>query len=402
MSLSLPITRQPPSTEHVPESAARGLQHPQLPLIDALPASPSLYSDDPDADDDESPRNTLQQFSHNKKMSPQRQSSAEQAPALPAKSARRASRMLEGIIITQKMPAKDQQPPLTAQSAPHDIYLSSEEDASSSADDFSDFEFESSTEEAQKAFTRRGSQEDTARVVSVVFSGKPSIVDLPRRSMSPSSSETSSRPPSRLRRTSTLPVIDRRISISSSPSAASVSSSITHPPRTSSMLPSRRLQKERPQFLSIDPFASKLEEDLNVPELKTPKTPTGMFKRTLSLVKKRSRPNLNTHLNNYHSSPSRDNLPSFMMPPNHMEQVREESLASESKPSTAPAPAPAPVSRPPVTYHEIVKLSMRRSQTTPMSPISPMSEPASPMTPNGTRQRLRNGFSSARRRSIRT
>ncbi|KPM34823.1 hypothetical protein AK830_g11748 [Neonectria ditissima] len=407
MSQSLSITRQPPSMEHASESAARGLQQSQLPLIDALPASPSLCSDDPDAEDDESPRNTLEKLSHNMTMPPQRQSSAEQAPALPVKSSRRASRMLDNIIITQKMPLEDQQPPLTAQSAPHDIYLSSEEDASSSADDFSDFEFESSTEEAQKTSTRRGSQEDTARVVSVVFSGKPSIVNLPRRSMSPSSSETSSRPPSRLRRTSTLPIIDRRVSISSSPSAFSVNSSITHPPRTSSMLPSRRLQKEKPQFLSIDPFASKPVQDQNVPELKTPKTPTGMFKRTLSLVKKRSRPSLNTHFNTNHSTLSRDSLPSFMMPSYHMEQVQEESPAPESKsaPVSAPAsaPAPAPVSRPPVTYHEIVKLSKRRAQTAPMSPMSPMSEPASPMTPNGTRQRLRNGFSSARRRSsIRT
>ncbi|KAF7543711.1 hypothetical protein G7Z17_g10521 [Cylindrodendrum hubeiense] len=328
-------------------------------------------------------------------MPPQRQSTAEQAPALPEKSARRASRMLDGLI-PHKLTTEDQQPPLTAQSAPHEVYLSSEEDASSSADDFSDFEFESSSEESQQSSTRRSSQEDTARVVSVVFSGKPSIVDLPRRSISPSSSETSSRPPSRLRRTSTLPIIDnRRSSISSSPSASSVRSSILHPPRTSSMLPSHRIVKPRPEFLSIDPFAAKTDrEEEHTGGLKTPKTPTGMFKRTLSLVKKRSKPSLNTNF----SSLSRDNLTSFMMPSHHMEQVQEEASAPES----ASATAPRPVSRGPPTYHEIVMSAKRRAQTTPMSPISPLSEPASPMTPNGTRQRLRQGFSSARRRSIKT
>ncbi|KAH7166035.1 hypothetical protein EDB81DRAFT_781075 [Dactylonectria macrodidyma] len=394
MSLTLPVTHQILPREHVPESAARGLQQSPHPLIDSIPSSPSLYSDD---DTDETPRNKLQHLSQNM-MPPQRLSTAEQAPALPEKSARRASRMLDGIIIPQKMATEDQPPPLTAQSIPHDVYLSSEEDASSSADDFSDFEFETSSDDSQQSSVRRGSQEDTARVVSVVFSGKPCIVNLPRRSISPSSSETSSRPPSRLRRTSTLPIIDRRVSISSSPSSSSVRSSILHPPRTSSMLPSHRVEKQKPLFLSIDPFATKADredEHQNAGDMKTPKTPTGMFKRTLSLVKKRSRTSLNTN----HSSLSRDNLTSFMMPSYHMEKVREEASAPESK----PAPAPRPLSsRGPVTYHEIVKSAQRRAQTTPMSPISPLSEPATPMTPNGTRQRLRQGFNSARRRSIKS
>ncbi|KAH6987571.1 hypothetical protein BKA56DRAFT_275230 [Ilyonectria sp. MPI-CAGE-AT-0026] len=391
MSLTLPVPDHTLPREHVPESAARCLQQSPLPLIDSLPTSPSLYSDDAD---DEIPRKP-NQLSHNM-MPRQRQPTAEQAPALPERSARRASRMLDGLT-PHKLIAEDQQPPLKAQSAPHDVYLSSEEDASSSADDFSDFECESSSEQSQKSAIRRGSQEDTARVVSVIFSGKPSIVDLPRRSISPSSSETSSRPPSRLRRTSTMPIMDhRRVSMSSSPSGSSVRSSIMHPPRTSSMLPSSRLEKQRPHFLNIDPFATKTEreEEHNNGDLKTPKTPTGMFKRTLSLVKKRSRPSLNTHFNTQHSSLSRDSLPSFIMPSSHMEQVREESPAPE------PKSAPRPVSRGPVTYHDIVMSAKRRAQTTPMSPISPLSEPASPMTPNGTRQRLRQGFSSARRRSI--
>lgn len=397
--MSRSLTAEQPmirSREHQkgPESAAaRGLS--QRPLIDTIPTSPAVYYDE----NSQSPIATMLPT----------QSSANSAPALPEKSARRASRMLDGII-SHKLPTEDQQPPLSTQSAPHAVYLSSEEDASSSADDFSDFECDSSSEESRESSIRRGSQEDTARVVSVIFSGKPSIVDLPRRSMSPSSSstvsETSSRPPSRLRRTSTMPVIDHRrasICVSSSASIKS-SSSILHPPRTSSMLPSSRLVKQKPLFLNIDPFAKPEEPE---EEPKRPKTPTGVFKRTLSLVRKRSRPTLNTH----YSSLSRDNL-SNMLSPHHMERVREESTpepapAPKTAPALAPAPAPAPAparpvsSRGPVTYHEIVNSAKRRAQTTPISPISPMSEPpASPMTPNGgsTRHRLR--FSSARRRSI--
>ncbi|KAH7152286.1 hypothetical protein B0J13DRAFT_259407 [Dactylonectria estremocensis] len=351
MSLTLPITQHTLPREQAPESAARGLQQSPRPLIDSIPSSPSLYSDD---DTDETPRNKPEYPSRNM-MAPQRQSTAEQAPALPERSARRASRMLDGIIIPQKMATEDQPPPLTAQSIPHDVYLSSEEDASSSADDFSDFEFESSSDDSQQSSVRRGSQEDTARVVSVVFSGKPCIVNLPRRSISPSSSETSSRPPSRLRRTSTLPIIDRRVSISSSPSSSSVRSSILHPPRTSSMLPSHRGEKQKPLFLSIDPFAAKADredEHQNLGDVKTPKTPTGMFKRTLSLVRKRSRPSLNT----YHNSLSQNNLPSFAMPSHHMEQVREEASAPESKP--APAPGPSAAEDPSPT----TRLSSRRSE----------------------------------------
>lgn len=379
--MSLSVTAQQPiaSRHHVPVSSTRGLQHLQ---IDSVPSSPSLYSDD---GHDENPRPTLKMIA---------QPTTEQAPALPEKSARRASRMMLDNIITHKLTTEDQQPPLSTQAAPHAVYLSSEEDASSSADDFSDFECEYISEAVQQPTGRRGSQKDTARVVSVIYSGKPCIVDLPRRSMSPTSSESSSRPPSRLRRTSILPVIDRRVSVGSAPSDCSMTSgsSAIHPPRTSSMLPPSRLEKQKPQFLSIDPFATKRDQnDDQIPginDMKTPKTPSGMFKRTLSLVKKRSRPSLNTHF-----SASRDNL-STIISPNHMEQVREESQAPVSENTPA-------LNARPVTYHEIVMSAKRRAQTAPMSPISPMSEPpASPMTPNGSRSRLR--FSSARRRSIRT
>ncbi|RBQ72998.1 hypothetical protein FVER14953_07908 [Fusarium verticillioides] len=317
----------------------------------------------------------------------QRQLSA--APALPAKSSLRASRCLDGLL-THKLAPEGQAP----FSTPHDVYLSSEEDASSSADDFSDFEFDSGSDESQS--TRRGSHEDTAKVVSVVFSGKPSVIDLPRRSVSPSiiseassrpssRMSISSRPPSRLRRTTTLPVtlpvLDRRMSFCTTSSGPGM-----HPPRTSSM--GTRLEKQRPDFLSIDPFA-KVEPEVQEEATERPKTPKspGVFKRTLSLVKKRSRPSLNTHF----ASQSKDNL-SLFTPTFPMEQVREEpGTDSEER-------APKPILQKAPTYHEFAQ---RRMSSAPMSPMSPMSEPGSPMTPNGTRSRLRQGLAAAaRRRSV--
>lgn len=299
----------------------------------------------------------------------------EGAPALPQKSSLRASRMLD--LNIHKLAAE--QPPFTQTAPLHDAYLSSEEDASSCTDDFSDFDFESGSEDSETSAKRRGSHEDTARVVSVVFAGKPSLVDLPRRSMSPSSNESTSRPPSRLRRTSTdLSSARRRLSIYSASA-----SSILHPPRTSSISP-RKLEKQRPNFLSIDPFAAKaaVEE-----KEETPKTPTAMFKRTLSLVRKKSRPSLNHAFNQ-----SRDSLALPAQGYHHMEQVQEiqeEPVAEE----------PHPAIKGPFTYQEILKSAKRRTQTQPISPMSPMSETTSPVTPNGTRHRLRH-FSSSKRRSI--
>ncbi|KAF4473092.1 hypothetical protein FALBO_40 [Fusarium albosuccineum] len=374
--------------------AQRTSQHSQSRTqIESLSVEPPIYS--PSADADESSPDTTPTTM----MPTPRKISAEGAPALPAKSSLRASRCLDGLLPHKLAP--EGQAPFATQSAPHDVYLSSEEDASSSADDFSDFEFDSGSDESRSSSHRRGSREDTAKLVSVVYSGKPSMIHLPRRSFSPSSSEASSsrpssrlstlsRPPSRLRRTSTLPVLDRRMSLFTSSSGA-----ILHPPRTSSM-GTTRLEKQRPEFLSIDPFATKAEpesKDDQNERPKTPKTPTGVFKRTLSLVKKRSRPSLNTH----HASQSRDNLALFT-PTLHMEQVREESTAeSDSQQSSAPTPI---LNKAP-TYHEIMRSAQRRSSTVPMSPMSPMSEPASPMTPNSTRSRLRQGLAAAaRRRSI--
>ncbi|KAM0244966.1 hypothetical protein ACHAP5_005757 [Fusarium lateritium] len=385
MSLAVTQTQQQHRELDAPKLDTSLAQRHSRSQIQSLSVEPPIYS--PTADADESSRENTPTTT----MIPtQRQLAA--APALPAKSSLRASRCLDGLL-TQKL-AEGQTPFSTH----HDVYLSSEEDASSSADDFSDFESDSGSDGSQ-SLDRRGSREDTAKMVSVVYAGKPSVIDLPRRSVSPSliseassrpssRMSTSSRPPSCLRRTSTLPVtlpvLDRRMSF-----CTTSSGSVLHPPRTSSMA-TGRLEKQRPDFLSIDPFAAKARpesRDELTERPKTPKTPTGVFKRTLSLVKKRSRPSLNTQF----ASQSKDNL-SLFTPTLPMEQVREESSNDFSD------RAPKPILHKAPTYHEFAQ---RRMSSAPMSPMSPMSEPASPMTPNSTRSRLRQGLAAAaRRRSV--
>ncbi|KAI6771881.1 hypothetical protein HG530_002839 [Fusarium avenaceum] len=385
MSLGVTQTQQQHRELDAPKLDTSLAQRHSRSQIQSLSVEPPIYS--PTADADDSSRENTPTTT----MIPTQRQLAE-APALPAKSALRASRCLDGLL-THKL-AEDQAPFSTH----HDVYLSSEEDASSSADDFSDFESDSGSD-GSRTLDRRGSREDTAKMVSVVYAGKPSVIDLPRRSVSPSliseassrpssRMSTSSRPPSCLRRTSTLPVtlpvLDRRMSFYTTSSG-----SVLHPPRTSSM-GTGRLEKQRPDFLSIDPFAAKARpetRDEPTERPKTPKTPTGVFKRTLSLVKKRSRPSLNTSF----ASQSRDNL-SLFTPTLPMEQVREESSNDFGDRPPKPILQKAP------TYHEFAQ---RRMSSAPMSPMSPMSEPASPMTPNSTRSRLRQGLAAAaRRRSV--
>lgn len=278
------------------------------------------------------------------------------APALPVKSAMRASRLL--ATLPDKL-AEDR-PVLTA-AAPHILYLSSEEDASSSADEYSDFDdFDSDTESTGSKHSRKSSYEDTARIVSVIFSGKPSMITLAPRS----NSTTTLRPRNAsLHRTSTVPALWKERS-----NSTSSSSGFPHPPRSSSMV----TEQKRSTFLRVDPFASKPDSD-DVERPKTPKTPTAMFKRTLSLVKKRSKPSLNQSFSMREGEVSR------------MEQVGEEdedaaSQTSESSKGTQEA----------VSYHEIIKLAKKNAKSAPQS--------SGPQSPNSAKERI---FSMSKRMSVR-
>ncbi|WYZ38636.1 hypothetical protein EsH8_III_000550 [Colletotrichum jinshuiense] len=322
--------------------------------------------------------------------SPKKQQTTPQAPALPAKSSLRASRLLDGMALKIITNQSDN----LAQTAPQEVYLSSEEEASSSADEFSDYDYESDSVESADSPVRRKSHEDTARVVSVVFAGKPSIIDLPSTKRSASPESIDSRPPSRLVTVSTAPSL-RRMSTSSTSGASY--SPISHPPRSSSMMiTSSMLPKEKPSFLSIDPYASKplderVEErqaDAERPE--RPKTPTSqLFKRTLSMVRKRSRPHLrdiaaNNSSRDQLSSPSLQHLPL---------EINTDSTREEHGQKTPNSPWSA------VSYHDIMRAAKKNSQAAqPPTPSTPVAQ--SPASPAGnTRSRILSGLTN-RRKSI--
>lgn len=322
-------------------------------------------------------------------------------PALPQRSALRSSSMLGSDM---KLDSQAQ--------TPHDVYLSSEEEASSSADDFSDYDFSDSdadadVEELQLGETelppthrrRRRSHEDTARVVSVVFSGRPSIIDVSaRRSASSASSE---RP-----RTSVASATETR-----RPSTASGGLLNPHPPRSSSMMvmtTTGSTDKPRPGFLTLDPFPheGEGEEEDDVP--RTPKTPTATVlksvSRTFSLVKKRSRPLL---LGNF-SSPSAHNGSTASL--HRLERSSHTPRLSLSEPNSPPStgnstggegefvlhPGPGPAQAqaqaqaPPASRE-------RRDSSLPLSPLAPPPPPHSPLGPGA---RVKGILAMARRRSI--
>ncbi|KAK2603753.1 hypothetical protein QQS21_004038 [Conoideocrella luteorostrata] len=288
-----------------------------------------------------------------------------EAPVLPARSSRRTSRLLTSI--PQKKPTNDEQPMLP-HAAPHQVYLSSEEDASSSADDFSDFgeELESECEKSPKVTERRISREDTARMVAVVFHGKPSMITLPRRSISPSSSGVQQSGHGILR-TVTEPALNRPRSVSSTSST----STFKHPPRSSSMM-TAGLEKKRPGFLHIDPYA-KYSDDHHE-STRTPKTPTGMLRKTLSLVKKRSKQNL-------------QQSESHITPMEQVGEAEEEDDPRESLCLEPPTPTPS------VNYQDIIRGAKRNASIS-----VPRSEVSSPKSP---KNRFRAGLSLGRQRSVR-
>ncbi|PHH64951.1 hypothetical protein CDD81_3588 [Ophiocordyceps australis] len=302
-------------------------------------------------------------------------------PALPARSALRTSRLLASLA---QKPAQDDHPMLP-HAAPHQIYLSSEEDASSSADDLSDIdEADSTAAKTHRSSDSSASREDTARVVTVVFHGRPSIVDLPRKPAMSSSSH-GHRPSTSMMRTATEPTLGRPRSMSTSSNSA-----FQHPPRSSSMMPGDFARK-RPQFLTIDPFAAKLPEtDAAQQEAaRTPKTPTAMFRKTLNLVRKRSRPLLNQTSAGY----SRESLSS-----NSPVEHDDDPISFRQS-----SPAPPPASKGAVSYQSIMKSARRNAASVVAGDISPLStrsqtEAASP--PSTQRSRFRSRLSISQPRSI--
>ncbi|KAK1766228.1 hypothetical protein QBC33DRAFT_560135 [Phialemonium atrogriseum] len=318
---------------------------------------------------------------------------APEAPALPQRSSLRASRLLDDISLKLGPSIDSTELP---QATPLDMYLSSEEDVSSSADDFSDYGdnygYDSSNEDPQSPI-RRTSYEVMARAVSVVFSGKPSIIELPtpRRSISPNSIGSSKRSSMY----SSISAIER----SSTPTGSI--SSLHQPTRTSTLVSSFLPLRRKPPFLNIDPYANgstyslEILKENNGDEAapKTPRTPTALLRgasRTFSLVRKRSRP----LLNNFAAVASRDNMTSPAPSLTQPREVQEETRRAPELPQSPQSP------QSPITYNDIIKAARKNAMVSPPHP-SPTHQQQSPLASptTGPKRGILSGLA-ARRRSI--
>ncbi|TRX95386.1 hypothetical protein FHL15_003717 [Xylaria flabelliformis] len=306
-------------------------------------------------------------------------------PAIPKRNTLRTSRLLDSLRLNSIESATK------SLNTTQNVYLSSEEDASSSADEYSDSDYETSNEEPEKSLVRRKSQEVTARAVSVVFVGKPSVVELAncRRPISPAK-----RPQSEL--------FGRSVS-----SPFGMGSRPDYPPRKISLASISDLPKQSPSFLSQDPFSNspytRRESILRVETSpaslypRTPMTPTGAFQRiqkTISLARKRSRPNLKAAAE---SSASMSSL--NLSNPN----TSQECQASMNSPDIA---SPLMTTQSPVTYNEILRVARRNSlaasavHSAGAQTYTTHSQPASPITPVTAKRGLLSGLNN-RRRSMR-
>ncbi|KAI0157419.1 hypothetical protein GGR57DRAFT_461827 [Xylariaceae sp. FL1272] len=296
-------------------------------------------------------------------------------PAIPQRNMLRASRLLDSLKLNSINSATQ------SLNTTHSLYLSSEEDASSSADDFSDYDYESSSEESEMSPGSRSSQEVTARAVSVVFVGKPSVVNLTTARRS-------------------LPSIQRPQSefFPSAFDATSLESRPAGPPRKFSLASTHDLPKHTATFLDQDPFASgpylgrssttiQGLASSSTPYPRTPRTSSGTFHRfqkSISLVRKRSRANLKAEAASMTSFATLN--------------TSQATLDSLPKPEvTSPVAPITPQS--PVTYNEILRGARRNSIVAQTASVQ--SQPASPMTPGGTPKRgILSGLNMNRRRSM--
>ncbi|KAI2784906.1 hypothetical protein F4815DRAFT_441207 [Daldinia loculata] len=300
-------------------------------------------------------------------------------PKLPEKSALRTSRLLSTLQRISTEPITD----------PHDAYLSSEEDASSSADDFSDYECDSNSDQSEKSPARRKSQEDTARAVSVIYIGKPFVVDLVsgRRSVSP---------------------IRRPRTRSSSPSIRTSSfESRPGPLRTTSFASTIDMPRESHSFLSQDPFATsnyKLESASKGPVptdiIPRAKTPFHRLQRSMNLVRKRSRPNLK-------DAASRDSILSLRSISTSTTDLQLtlntlRTAGEEQQQARRPEPVSAAPARPqtPVTYNDIMMSARRESNPRLLTKLPPSTQPTSP-SPTTLKRGILSGLNMNRRRSLR-
>lgn len=238
-------------------------------------------------------------------------------PTVPPRSQLRASRIFESLTIELKALERaalgKELERQSVESDPYASYVSSEEDASESADEYDESIIELDCDRPfSSGASSRHSHEDTARVVSFMFVGKPQLVDvvshspptsLKRRSTDLTEDSARRRPtPIRL-----IPSLSRGSTRTSS--LPQSQSTISLPLRqynnpSSHSLASRASKTSKHSFLDTDPFSSHETQDTQVslpaqPSDVAPKTPTSIVEgmrsvsRTIGMAaKKRSMPKL--------------------------------------------------------------------------------------------------------------
>ncbi|CAD6447018.1 e68dd2a3-8d9a-437b-8c8c-58634addc0ec-CDS [Sclerotinia trifoliorum] len=108
-------------------------------------------------------------------------------PSIPRRSSKRISTILNNVVSelkcvdefeATKQVVEEPEPEI---SDPHELYLSSEEDASlSDTDTLLDFEVATVTEYSGPRSSSRASAQDTARVISFTLVSKPRVIEIPR------------------------------------------------------------------------------------------------------------------------------------------------------------------------------------------------------------------------------
>ncbi|RFU33466.1 hypothetical protein B7463_g2880, partial [Scytalidium lignicola] len=324
-----------------------------------------------------------------------------QPPALAPGAEKRVSMLLEGVMMDlQNMDVpENKESQITGRqsmaSDPHEMYLSSEEDASESADEYegSFLEFDGNGGPVSPASSRK-SQEATARVVSITLVTKPQIVEITTHSNQSCRTHSSQNSID-----STLQPLDtvasrRRSNRSSSISgsrryslASTISSfispqptaSITHPPRKSSKLANlpSLITKQTYPALNNDPFSAPeiLERGYPlVPEwdtpIESPKTslsrPTSAWKRsvkTLSRARYPSMPKMNLA---YIASGA---MPGDLRAARAAAKEEKEELdkRNEFMQDQCPAPAAPAEKKGPVKYGDIMKNAIKGPPPPPPS-----------------------------------
>lgn len=189
-------------------------------------------------------------------------------PDLPARSQLRASRVLENLTIQLndlEQAALDDAKRQNVED-PHEHYLSSEEEASESADEYDEsiIELDSDRPPSSRASSRQ-SYEETAHVVSFMFVGRPTLVEITLEK--PSSTihlqRLSSRRPSPLRLTPSTSMTSLR----AHRPTTSRTSSLGAPTNTLSGRASKSsLSKlaSKANFLSHDPYPASEAQDISV------------------------------------------------------------------------------------------------------------------------------------------